>query len=210
MVEKPYVVVMGDIVDSREIREREKFQNGFVSLLEEVNSKYSSSLAAELTLIRGDEFQGLFKKGGDALRAIFDIYFSIDPVRMRFAVGCGNVETAFYSDVQKMDGPVFHRAREALEKAKEKQRKIFACGLDEDGEIETAWNIMGWMVFSRLDAQTFRQKEAVFLALQGKKQKEIAEITKVGKSAISQRLKSSGWEQIKTAAGWMEKQLEQV
>ncbi len=78
-----------------------------------------------------------------------------------------------------------------------------ARGLRGGDEIDSAWNIMGWILFDRINSGSQKQREALYPALLGKKQKEIARDLGVGPSAVSQRLNSVRWKQIQACLNWM-------
>ncbi len=115
---KAYVALMGDVVGSREVEDRAGLQRRLVELLEELNHLHGEHLVAPLRLVRGDEFQGLLGHFRPVVPLLSAIEDGLHPVRVTFGVGLGGLSTDPGPDVGALDGPVFHRGREALEEAR--------------------------------------------------------------------------------------------
>ena len=56
-----YVAVIGDIIESRKIENRQAVQLKLQSVLDVVNKKYEKSLASKFMITLGDELQGLVR-----------------------------------------------------------------------------------------------------------------------------------------------------
>ena len=58
-----YAAIVGDIINSKKIPNRQEAQKELQSVLNEINSKYKEAIASKFTIVRGDDFQGLIKEG---------------------------------------------------------------------------------------------------------------------------------------------------
>ncbi|MDY0267043.1 MAG: SatD family protein [Methanimicrococcus sp.] len=110
-----YFAIIGDIIKSRNIGDRDMFQKNLYEILSEINSKYSDDLASSFVITLGDEFQGLLKKADHLLEITDKIKFMLDPVEIRFGVGIGEITTAIdFSSSIGADGPAYWYARDAI------------------------------------------------------------------------------------------------
>lgn len=115
-----HLVVIGDLVDSRSISgkaRRSAFQKNLRTLFEAIG--HDAGLVSPYTITLGDEFQAVYRHAGGLFRHLFRIRASIMPVRVRFSVALGPLDTAINPEQAiGMDGPAFHLARDAMEELK--------------------------------------------------------------------------------------------
>ncbi|MGB4438298.1 MAG: SatD family protein, partial [Sedimentibacter sp.] len=57
----PYIAIIGDIVNSKKIDNRNDVQIKLKSLLKRIDEKYTDDIASDFMITLGDEFQGLLK-----------------------------------------------------------------------------------------------------------------------------------------------------
>lgn len=110
-----YFAVIGDIISSRKIKDRSRFQKHLKEVIREINSEYADDLASAFVVTLGDEFQGLLKKADHLLEMTDKIKFMLDPVEVRFGIGIGGIDTEI--DVLSStgaDGPAYWCARSAI------------------------------------------------------------------------------------------------
>src|SRR5690606_28482511 len=108
---------------SRRLPDRARTQEAIGRILDRLNEEASASLASPLGLIRGDEIQALFRPEGEPfswIRRLRHRLHGLDtPVRLRLGLGLGAVSTSLRGRRPwELDGPAFHRARDALEAAR--------------------------------------------------------------------------------------------
>lgn len=126
-----YVALLADAVGSRELPapRRARLQASLREALVELNTTWQSHVAARFAVTLGDELQVLLHSAG----VVWDIAHTI---RRRFAnvdwtVACGrgSLTTPLFpgAAAPELDGPCFHEARTALERAKT-ARLLFAFG----------------------------------------------------------------------------------
>ena len=112
-----YVAIIGDLVRSRQIRDRNAVQCQLQAALDQVNKKYADQIAANFLITLGDEFQGILQEPGCLMPILSDIADAIRPVQVRFGVGIGELTTEVNRNAAiGADGPAFYRARSAIPK----------------------------------------------------------------------------------------------
>ncbi|WP_238723887.1 SatD family protein [Diplocloster agilis] len=113
---KPYVAIIGDLKQSRDISDRYVVQEKLNNVLGDINESYSKDLSSKFTITLGDEFQGLLNCGVNAMRITSEIQRRMYPVKIRFGIGIGSITTGINSEMAiGADGPGYYKAREAVE-----------------------------------------------------------------------------------------------
>ena len=86
-------------------------------------------IASPYTITLGDEFQAVYRKPGRIFRDILAIQAMTYPVKVRFAVGVGELTTSLNRRSSiGMDGPAFYAAREGLTRLKKLRRLYCIMG----------------------------------------------------------------------------------
>lgn len=183
--EKPFVAIIGDIRNSRDIEGRNRIQEKLRDILGKINVKYRENIAADFIITLGDEFQGLLGDGKELLQIIYEIKIQLYPVEVRFGIGIGRITTNINREMALgADGPAYYCARNAIEILEENERKNKVVTSDirlekEEGEIglvNTTFELLGaleqdwtnrqreiiWDVFMHQDGQ---KKAAVRLGI---------------------------------------------
>lgn len=70
---KPYVAIIGDIKNSRELQDRKQVQEKLEAVLNEINDTYDADIASKFLITLGDEFQGLLHCGIHTMHIISKI-----------------------------------------------------------------------------------------------------------------------------------------
>jgi hypothetical protein len=115
------------------------------------------------------------------------------PVRVAWGLGLGPLSTDLLEDVSLLDGPCFHRAREAVEEARRSSRWLRVSGTDGSSGV-AASALMNLVAALRSD-WTDRQAEVV-RAARGRLQIEVAEDLDVHPSTISRTLAAAHYESV--------------
>ena len=171
-----YAVVIGDMIGSRGLEGRSAIQETLRALLARISAG-RGDLASPFTLTLGDEFQAVYRQGDRVFHDAVDITAALHPVRLRLAVGVGEIVTAINPhQALGMDGPAFHRAREAINGLRERGQFFCLSGppefedacrlsnhvLDLIGEVSRPWKTNRWFVLSGLmrgeDVQTIHRQ----------------------------------------------------
>ncbi len=185
--------VVADLEGSRHILNRE----GFAKRLEEVLTELGQGAEAgknewiaPLESTRGlDELSGAVLKPGPALRAYFHLNRSLWPHRFRFALGRGRIDVGLESgQAGSMDGPAFHLAADALDRAKKEGKPLaIAARGAPDSALALAESCAG-LHASCVLAWTPRQAAVVSAWLRTRNQKSVAASLGVTQSTISEIL----------------------
>lgn len=197
------VVMIGDLVRSRRIKNRKEIQLKLRRTLENINSDYGNEVLAPLMIVRGDEFEGAF----DSVRSCFDAFMRVErslyPNKLRGGIGIGTIDTEFSERVIEMDGTSFHRARKALEKVKGAKSGVFIHS--SDPEFDEIFNMTSRLFWAIINGWTKRQREVTeyYLAQSSSERspryEEIAEHFGVSQPSISQILSKAHAREVKDA-----------
>lgn len=124
MCENNYIAIIGDIVESKKIKDRIDFQRKFKAILDIINEKYGKNITSKFMITLGDEFQGLLSKSDDLFEIIFEIEKEMRPIKIRFGIGIGPIYTDINPEVPLgADGPAYHYARKMVDKLKSRESK---------------------------------------------------------------------------------------
>ncbi|HGC8480018.1 TPA: SatD family protein, partial [Streptococcus agalactiae] len=140
-----YLALIGDIINSKQILERETFQQSFQQLMTELSDVYGEELISPFTITAGDEFQALLKPSKKVFQIIDHIQLALKPVNVRFGLGTGNIITSINSNESiGADGPAYWHARSAINHIHDKNDygtvQVAICLDDEDQNLELTLN----------------------------------------------------------------------
>jgi DNA-binding CsgD family transcriptional regulator len=183
-----YLAIIGDVVKSRELQARGEFQQRLRSSLSRVNDEFSPFIASDFVVTIGDEFQGLLKSVEKISQILALIRAEIHPIEQRVGIGIGGLDTALEPTAIGMDGPCFHRARDAIDRAKVTETSIEV----ETTNFDDAFRIYAILYSSLRRQWTTRQRQVFDLAMMGLPGKDIAKQLGISPSAVSQHLRSAG------------------
>lgn len=185
------LAVIGDLRASREHPDRAALQARLRETLVAVNR--TSAPAVALAITAGDEFQGLLDaaQAGLAVDIVVEITEAIYPTELAFGLGWGPLATPLEAAqaVAELDGPCFHRAREALERAKIESAwaALAGAGPGLDGLVSGTFGLMaairgGW---------TEKQATYVREARRAEHYKDVAEKHSVVRSVVTESLQAA-------------------
>ncbi len=109
-----WAAVLGDVVRSkRHLPEREELQRRVEDALASVNERIPAVQPLQPTI--GDEFQGIYRDVGEALKATLLVRLSLlGFADVRFGVGWGRIVMPHRGSPFSQDGPAWWSAREAI------------------------------------------------------------------------------------------------
>lgn len=152
-----YVVVTGDLKSSRRLEDRAEVQEGLKNALRMVNRRFEEEIAAKFMVVRGDSFQGMLYSP----KCLFDMYhvfFENISRQFYLGIGVGDISTSLSENVGEIDGEAFHKASEALERAKKENIWIvFRSEWEIDEVVTCLLNFMADVMWN----WTKRQKELI-------------------------------------------------
>lgn len=124
-----HIVLIADMVRSREIGERSGFQAKLERLLGEL-SPGNDSIVSPYTITIGDEFQAVFRSADNLFYDVFTILANLHPVQVRFSFGIGEITTRInHRQALGMDGEAFYNARGGMENLKKSGSLFGISGL---------------------------------------------------------------------------------
>ena len=196
-----YFAIIGDIKDSKKIEDRAGFQKKLGELLAKINTDYACTIAANFIITIGDEFQGLLASPQYILNIIERIKFGLYPVRVRFGIGGGGIETEIIREMAiGADGPAYHHARKMISEIKTGERGKMSTSTDIkiSGCFEPS---VHELINSNLSLCSFieskwTKKQRMLIedsTLSNKSQREIAAKFGISQSSVQRRLKSAGY-----------------
>ncbi|SEW18679.1 SatD family protein [Halobacterium jilantaiense] len=192
-------VVVGDVVGSRAIDDRDTFGRALDDALATVNHQYAGSVRADVVTVKGvDEVAGVLDHPRDVYGVVKTVHDEIHPDQVRFGVAHGAIDVNPDSaDVTTMDGPAFHHANELLEWV-ERRGSLFAFEgryPAVDGLVSSTVNL----ILTLREDWTDPQFEAVRARERASSQQEAADQLDIGQQTVSDRLQRAHWNRVTQA-----------
>lgn len=185
------IAVIGDIVQSRRIKDRLAAQDDLGYLLGYLNTALAPHLLAPFRISRGDEIQAIF---GCAV-VIPDLMWHAlthfaHPIR--FGFGLGELSTRLGDDPRLTDGPAWWNARAAVQSSVQTKRTggVLVGFGDPDDLALTAFATLLHHMRGRL---TERQLAVVSLLRSGLDMVSVAQRLRITKQAVSRIAGAAGW-----------------
>lgn len=180
-----YCAIIGDIVNSKELVNRQEVQCRLDSAFSEINTSYSNDIASNFAITIGDEFQGLLYQPSISYKLIKHIKKMIEPVRCGFGVGIGELY-ARYNEFYFGDGPAWHYARKMVDiLAKKKEPSIrYFSNSNTDELINALLILIECCVKSRTPDQT----KIIQFYEEFKSQQKVAHLSQITHSSINKML----------------------
>lgn len=192
MHEVRYLALVGDVVGSRRVADRNALQRKFLAAIDGANRAVGAgAVVAPLKMVAGDEVQGLLVEPEAAVDLVTCLTDGLFPVRIVFGFGYGGLDTEVGRDVSRLDGPCLHRARAALGSARKLGVWVRVEGFPRpyDQVISAVFRLLDTI---RLE---WTEKQAGYVrAARGRLQKEVAARFGVSPSVVSESLKAAHFE----------------
>lgn len=194
------VAIIGDIIDSKNIENRNKIQEKLNKILNKVNQDYEGYIVSKWTITLGDEFQVLLKPNLEIFKMLDYISYEMEDINIRFGIGLGEIYTDINHEVSLgSDGPAYWNARDAIEFIHNnnnygKSKISFKSDDKNDDIINNLIYYTDWMK----ENWTSTQKQVLNTLLKNNiyednfKQRPLARELGISESAISRRISSSG------------------
>jgi len=208
-------VITGDIISSSKLRQvgRVALYQAFSDVSNLLKQNYPLNVIHDLSNFRGDSWQAVCMRPeksleiGFFIRTYFRFMFKADKLDTRFAIGIGSTNFIPEENVSAGDGEAYTRSGHMLDTMTIERMAVILP--PESGEVlqSAIDGMMGALDFI-ITSWSPSQAQAVFLALHGYKQEEIASrwspapITQASVSAI---LKTAGWVHVKKSLAAFEK-----
>lgn len=201
-----HLILIGDIIASKEITDRLNFQKKFADVLSRPNKTYYNSMISPLTPTIGDEFQAVLWEATNLFNIISLIERNLPEISLRYGIGMGKIDTEINSESAiGMDGPAFHYARTAVETAR-RGKKIYHFNCD-DQNLKDRINVMlDWLDIA-LKKWTQQRKEIFFQYNEKRTQSEIAQNMGITQPAVSQNVSDKAFKQVAVTQQVVENEL---
>lgn len=184
-----YLAAIGDIKGSRRAEERADVQRRLESGLAAVNGEFGRVLASRFVVTLGDEFQGLLSQPSAVVDVLLRLEEELQGIPVRYGLGWGGLTTELRELALGMDGPCFHRARDALERGKRDDRWVTVSGFGN--EEDAVLNGILWLMGEVRARWTDIQAGTVAQVRRARSQKEVAAARGVTASTVSEALRAA-------------------
>lgn len=186
-------VLLGDVVRSRRIDDREAFRERLAETCAALNDDYGESIDADFRVLKGiDEVGGVLSSLRSVYGIVRDLFEGLRPYEMRLALAHGSIDVEADSrDVARMDGPAFHRAAELLSGLEEGDLLFDMDARDPTLDAALADEINLLLVVRQ--GWTDRQREVVEAYQRHGEQTAAARELGVTQQAVSDALRRSSW-----------------
>ena len=215
------IAVIGDIIKSKSISNRQKTQQELRARLGLLNQRHEALLASKFTITLGDEFQGVFKDSTGLFRILDEIIFPLRPISFRFGLGIGRLTTEIdpFTSIGA-DGPAYWKAREAIDfihKINDYGRANIHLNVQEPDETVdlinqilrlTAFQVSGWRE-SQIEVYEVIMEEEILDPDEINHQR-IAEKLDILRSSLTRRFESSGIKRYMSARREVELAMERI
>ncbi len=193
------VIVIADIVLSREIPDRSRFQRHLKKTVATVSARHPE-LLSPYTVTLGDEFQAVYKRADRVFRDFCLLQRMLCPHRIRFAIGVGALTTPLNPRMSiGMDGPAFHLARQGMEELKQSGSLL---RVTMAGDERSAWVNPTLDLLSRMTAGWKQNRvEVLQRMLDGEDVQAMAHAMKITPAAVYKNIQAGALNTILTLCG---------
>jgi hypothetical protein len=190
-------VLLGDVISSKKLPNRENFQNKLINGCNIVNRKYKPDIYSYMNIIKGSDEIGVVLKDISKFYSIInEISQIIGPNLMRFVLVKGQIDTGLdQREISRMDGPAFHRASNLMNQLKD-EKLIF--------KMDTGDQIFDKLVINNINLiylieKKWSSKKASIINEYEKTgdQRRVAEKYSVKQQDVSYHLNSSNYGEIR-------------
>ena len=196
-----YYVVLGDVVQSRKIEDREAFQEQLAETCEQFTARKRDDIYGDFKILKGvDEFGGVLQSLENLYDVVVTFQDALHPHQVRMVVASGAIDVGLTTfDVEKMDGEAFHRASQRLE-ALEDDPLVFDLLIDDEPLGRTVADEIN-LLLDRRSEWTDRQREVIRIREEVDTQSAAAERLDVTQQAVSNVLSGANWQFVNKIEG---------
>ena len=214
-------VLTADVVGSSRYSsaDRRKLDKVIRKAFAEVERRFPNAIHTRLAfrITAGDEFQCVISDTPRALdiltyfRAVVAASGLRPTVRLRAAVGIGELSTPKRQNPYEEDGPAFVHARNGLEEIAKARSPLRATKLITGvSEVDTAADAVLCLTDFIQQSWTVAQWEAIRWSLLGLTRQAIARKLKVAHQNVTKRLLAAGWPHFEVAAAFLRQLIERT
>ena len=204
-----HLILIGNIIASKEIPDRLNFQKKFTEVLVKPNQTYDNSMISPLTPTVGDECQTVLWEATNLFKIMALIERGVPDISLRYGIGLGKIDTEINSQSAiGMDGPAFHFARTAVETAR-KEGKFYHFNCDDQNLWDRINVMLNWLDIT-LKKWSRQRKELFYQYNEKKTQREIALILNITQPAVSQNINDRAFKQVAVTQEVIENELNYI
>lgn len=195
-MKRKFYVVLGDVISSRRISDRERFQNKFSDILKNINAEYVEDIFADFKILKGiDEIGGVLSSMSNIYNIINEILEQLHPHLIRSVLIFDYIDTGLESfDVSKMDGPAFHKASDTMDTLK-KSKLMFQMSVD-DKIFDIAITGQINLILLTKKNWSLKQHQIVREYKKTNNQDDVARKLGITQQAVSKTLNNVMWKEI--------------
>lgn len=195
-MKRKFYVLLGDVISSRRIRDRERFQKKNEEILEKINTVYVEDIFADFKILKGiDEIGGVLSTMSNIYKIINEILEQFHPNLIRFVLIFDYIDTGMESfDISKMDGPAFHKASDTMNTLK-KSKLMFDMSVS-DKMIDTAITGQINLILLTKKNWSLKQHQIVREYKSTNNQDDVAKKLGITQQAVSKTLNKVMWKEI--------------
>lgn len=197
-MKQKFYVLLGDVISSSKIRNREEARKKLARACNEVNNVYAKDIRADFKILKGiDEIGGVLSTMRNIYNIITTILWQLYPNLIRFVLVFDYIDTAIDTgDIAKMDGSAFHKASNMMPLLK-KSKLMFDMRVGDkmiDNSITGQVNLIlllkkNWSAHQNRIVREYKKT---------KNQYEVAKKLGTTQQSVSNTLNRSMWKEIKS------------
>jgi Mor family transcriptional regulator len=185
--ESKFIVVIGDVISSRKVEQRNELQKKLRDILDDLNTAACEHhLVSPYTITLGDEFQAVYDNANCLFLDSIRILERTFPQKIRFSFGIGEISTDINREQSLgMDGSAFYYAREGITHLKDLRGKFMfhIHGLG-DPELEDLFNNFLLIFSNQLEGWNRNRYVILRSMMEGKAVKKIAKKLELTETAV--------------------------
>ncbi len=191
-----------DLQGSRQLTERGRVQRELLSAIKETNISFKNQLLGEFMITGGDEFQGALHQPTLSY-GLFIMFQRKIQAPFYCGIGMGEI-TILGRSIVEMDGPAFHRSREALNFAKKENLPLVFLSAEANSDL--LLNLLTRLTLAIRTRRTQRQKQVVEYLQKGENRtlKETSIHFEVSEQAISKVVKAANMRLIQASESYLQ------
>lgn len=185
------IAIVGDLFGSRQVSDRQRFVIEFQDVLERINVEYATQIFAPVKLVRGiDEVSAVMNRHDYAFEICARINEAIHPYKFRWGIGSGVIDVNERTrDAAQLDGPAFHNAANAINRARDKDL-VYAFELPHADPSVVAFMESSAALYSEIVEHWTPSAAKIALAMRSSEnQTQIAEQLGISRQRVSQNVK---------------------
>lgn len=181
-------VVLGDVIESRDIANRESFRDTLNVALTRANESFESNLQTPLQVLKGiDEFGCVLETPARSYDLVKHLHGELFPYDIRVAAVYGEIDVGFGgTDLSEMDGRAFHEADAGLTRLADEDLLFW---VSVDSSLEELVSMAANATLTIRSEWTDRQHEVVHTYERSSTQTDAAGELGIGQPAVSKTIR---------------------